>query len=194
MCLKSNGTIKCARCTNNFYRREKSIAFYYVTMSSGFQNQVSAFYDNYILFCTFFCQSTFFVTVLSKFDKIKNFWLFFSLVQRMSVEQRIDLKFLVRLGKTPTQALKLLQEIYGDDTMSRTRLFEWHRRFKEGREEVEGDHRSGRPSTSRLHENVERVRQTVRSDRCLTVRMIADELGMNSERVWRIITEDLGMK
>ena len=112
----------------------------------------------------------------------------------MSVEQRINLKFLVRLGKTPTEVLKLLQEVYGDDTMSRSCLFEWHRRFKEGRDEVEDDHRSGRPSTSKTDENVERVRQKVRSDRHLTVRMIADELGMNSERVWRIITEDLGMR
>ena len=40
----------------------------------------------------------------------------------MSVEQRINLKFLVRLGKTPTEALKLLQKVYGDDTMSRTCL------------------------------------------------------------------------
>ena len=75
--------------------------------------------------------------------------------------------------------------------MSRTHRFEWHRRFKQGREEVEDDHKSERPSTSRTDENVERVRQKVRSDRRLTVRMIADEQGMNSERVWRIITEDL---
>ena len=40
----------------------------------------------------------------------------------------------------------------------------------------------------------ERVREKVRSDCRLTVRMIADELSMNSERVWRIITEDLGMR
>ena len=33
----------------------------------------------------------------------------------------------------------------------------------------------------------------VRSNRRLTGRMIADELRMNSERVWRIITKDLGM-
>ena len=163
-------------------------------MSYGFENQISAFCDNYILFCTFFCQGTFFVTVLWKFNKTKNFWLFFSLVQRMSVEQQINLKFLVRLGKTPTVALTLLQEVYGNDTMSRTRLFEWHRRFKEGREEVENDQRSGMPSTSRTDENVVRVRQKVRSDRRLTVRMIADELGMNSERVWRIITKHLGMR
>ena len=37
----------------------------------------------------------------------------------MSVE---NLKFLVRLGKTPTEALTLFQEVYGDDTMSRTCL------------------------------------------------------------------------
>jgi len=78
--------------------------------------------------------------------------------------------------------------------MSRTRLFEWHRRFKEGREEVKDDHRSERPSTSRTEENVLRVREKVRSDRRLAVRLIADELDMNSERVWRISTEDLEMR
>ena len=78
--------------------------------------------------------------------------------------------------------------------MSRTRLFEWHRRFKERRKEAEDDHRSGRPSASRTDENVERVKQKVRSDRRLTVRIIANEPGINNERVWRIITEDLGMR
>ena len=113
----------------------------------------------YVLFCTFFCQGSLFVTVLWKFDKIKNFWLSFSFVRRMSVEQQINLKFLVRLGKTPAEALKLLQEVYGDDTMSRTRFFEWQRRFKEGKEEVEDDHWSGRLFTTRTDEHVERVRQ-----------------------------------
>jgi len=37
----------------------------------------------------------------------------------MSVEQRINLKVLVHLEITPTEALKLLQEVYGDDRMSR---------------------------------------------------------------------------
>ena len=78
--------------------------------------------------------------------------------------------------------------------MLRTRIFEWHKRFREEREDVEDDPRSGRPTTSTTNKNVERVREKVRSDRRLTVRMIADELSMNSERVWRIITEDLGMR
>ena len=78
--------------------------------------------------------------------------------------------------------------------MSRSRVFEWHKRFKEGREEVEDDARSGRPSSTRTEDNVERVRQKVREDRRMTVRMVAYELGINRETVWKIITEDLEMR
>ena len=98
----------------------------------------------------------------------------------MSIEQRINLKFLVRLGKAPTEAFNSLQEVYGDAMMSRTRIFEWHKRFRGGREDVEDNPRSERPTTSRTNKNVERVREKVRSDRRLSVRMIADELKMNS--------------
>ena len=67
----------------------------------------------------------------------------------MSIEQRINLKFLVQLGKTLTETFNSLQEVYEDAMMSRTRIFEWHKRFREGREDVEDDPRSGRPTTSR---------------------------------------------
>ena len=109
----------------------------------------------------------------------------------MTTEQRTNLKFLVRLGKNPTE---VLQDVYGDDAMSRAWVFEWHRRFKEGREDVEDDPRSGRSSTSTTEENVEIIRQKVLGDRRLTVRMIANELDMNCERVWTIITKHLGMR
>ena len=112
----------------------------------------------------------------------------------MTTEQRINLKFLVRLGKTPSDALGMLQEVYGDETMSCSRVFEWHKRFKEGHKDVEDDSRSGKPSTSRTANNVECVKQMVRGDCRLTVRMIADELEINRDSVWKIITEDLGMR
>ena len=59
------------------------------------------------------------------------------------------------------------------------------------REDVEDDPRSGRLATSRTDENVKCVKEKVWRDCCFTVRTIADELGMYSERVWMIIMEDL---
>ena len=88
------------------------------------------------------------------------------------------MKFLAKLGKTPSESFAMLQQVYGEETMSRTRAFEWHKRFKEGWEEVEDDPRSGRPSTSRTVDNIERVEQMVRADRRLAVRMIAEELSI----------------
>ena len=87
----------------------------------------------------------------------------------------------------------MLQQVYGEETMSRTHAFEWYKRFKEGREEVEDDPRSGRPSTSRTADNIECVKQVVRADRRLTLRMIAEELSINKDIVWSIITENLKM-
>ena len=114
--------------------------------------------------------------------------------QAMTTEQCINLKFLVWLGKTPPDALRTLQEVYGDETMSRSHVFEWHKQFKEGHKDVEDDSRSGRPSTSRTVHNVECVKQMVCGDRQLTVRMITDELEINRDSVWKIIAEDLGMR
>ena len=40
-----------------------------------------------------------------------------------------------------------------------------HKSFLEGREQVEDEPRAGRPSTSKMDNNMERVRSLVRSDR-----------------------------
>lgn len=114
--------------------------------------------------------------------------------REMSTEQRINLRFLVKLGKTPTESLFLLRHVYGDATMSRARVFEWHKRFTDGREDTEDNSRTGRPVTCRTEENIERVRHALLKDRRLTVRMIAEELSISKDTVWTIITEDLEMR
>ena len=113
-------------------------------------------------------------------------------VDNTRMEQRINLKFLVKLGKN--ECFKLLKEVYGKDVMSRPRVFEWHKRFKSGCEEVENDPKSGRPSTTKADENIRRVKQLVRSDRRFRVCMIADELALNRESVRTILLHDLGMR
>ena len=111
----------------------------------------------------------------------------------MSREQSANLKFLAKLGKTPSESFAMLQQVYREETMSRTRAFECHKRFKEGREEVEDDPRSERPSMSRTANNMEHVKQMVHADRRLAVRKIAEELFINKDTVWSIITENLKM-
>ena len=54
--------------------------------------------------------------------------------------------------------------------------FMWHKAFKEGREIVEDDPRSGRPISLANDQNVE-VRAVMAKDRPLSVRMIAEETG-----------------
>ena len=67
-----------------------------------------------------------------------------------------------------TECFKLLLEVYGEDVMSRTQIFEWHTRFVKGREEMEDDPKTGRPSTTRTDENITRVNQLVQNERRLT--------------------------
>ena len=73
-------------------------------------------------------------------------------------------------------------------------VFKWHKAFKEGRENVEDDPRSGRPISSINDQNVEVVRAVMAKDRQLSVRMIAEEIGLNKNAVHRIITEHLHMR
>lgn len=112
----------------------------------------------------------------------------------MSNEQRTNIKFLAKLGRTPTETFEMLKAAYGDQTLSRARVFEWHKRFSSGREDVDDDPRPGRPSTSRNSDNVEKVKELVQSDRRLTIRMIADQLTLDKETVRLILVNDLGMR
>ncbi|KAG5307304.1 GVQW3 protein, partial [Acromyrmex insinuator] len=70
---------------------------------------------------------------------------------------RIVVKFHVKLGKTATETYNLLKEVYGHECLSRARVFEWFKRFQDGREDVEDDSRPGRPSTSKTDDNIETI-------------------------------------
>jgi len=77
--------------------------------------------------------------------------------------------------------------------MSRTQCYEWFKLFKEGRISVGQDPRTGRPTTSIDDDHVERVHAVIRGDRRLTLREVADEVGISIGSCHRILTEKLQM-
>ena len=95
-----------------------------------------------------------------------------------STEQCICIKFCFKIGKTATETYQLLQQAYGEDAVGCTQVFDWFRRFKEGRTSVESDPCSGRLSTSRNKEIIATVTTVVHNNRRLSVWEIADDCAM----------------
>jgi hypothetical protein len=65
-------------------------------------------------------------------------------------------------------------------------MFEWHKRFKEGRESLQGDERKGRPSTSGAEESTEVIQKCLAEDRTLSVWMLEVMSGIGRETVHRV--------
>jgi hypothetical protein len=74
------------------------------------------------------------------------------------IEQCVCMKFCVKLGKSTIKTLEMLREAFREHSLSRTPAFEWHSCFKAGRLSVEDVEHSGRPSTSKMIEKVEKIR------------------------------------
>ena len=61
-----------------------------------------------------------------------------------TLEERYAIKFCFKLGKNVTETYALLQTAFRPCCMNGASVFEWHKRFKEGRESVRDDERCGR--------------------------------------------------
>jgi len=62
----------------------------------------------------------------------------------------------VKLPKSATETYNLLKKVYDDECLSCTQVFEWFKRFKEGRKEIGDNQRLGRPSTLKTDANIEK--------------------------------------
>ena len=84
-----------------------------------------------------------------------------------------NIKFLVKLGKSGNEIREMLVQVYGDNAMKKTAVYKWVKRFSEGRESVT-DEEDGQQQAELKKKNIAKVRQTVRENRWLTVRSIAE--------------------
>ena len=108
-------------------------------------------------------------------------------------DQRICIKFCFQLGKMSSETIQMMQKAFGNECTSKTRIKEWYNRFKGGSTSVDSDSRSGRPSTTKTLDNIERVRLAIEGDCLLTVRELENDLGIPKTTVWEILKKILGM-
>ena len=81
-----------------------------------------------------------------------------------TLEERYAIKYCFKLGKNTTEMYGMLQTAFQPSCMNRASVFEWHKRFKEGRESVRDDEKCGRSkevNTSELIAQRVRVRITM---------------------------------
>ena len=53
-----------------------------------------------------------------------------------SLEERYAIKFCFKFGKNTTETYGMLQTTFRPSCMNLASVFEWHKRFKEGRESI----------------------------------------------------------
>ena len=65
-------------------------------------------------------------------------------MQSDTLEEWYAIKFCFKVGKNATETYGILQTAFWPSCRNRASVFEWHKRFKEGRESVREDERCGR--------------------------------------------------
>ena len=79
-----------------------------------------------------------------------------------TLEERYAIKFCFKLGKNATETYGILQNAFQPACMNRTSVFEWHKRFKNGRESVRDDESNERSKEVNTPELIgQRVRVSV---------------------------------
>jgi hypothetical protein len=92
------------------------------------------------------------------------------------------------------ETIQMLHEAFGEHSLSRTVAPEWHSRFRAGRVSVEDDERSGRPSTRKATENVEKIRHLIQEDHGRTIHELTDNTGISYGVSEEILTENLNIR
>jgi len=93
------------------------------------------------------------------------------------VEQRSCIKFCLWNEISAAETLRM-QKAFDDQAMSQKNVYKWYKQFKEGRESVENENRSGRPSTS-TEQHVNEIKDLVIKNRRLIIRDLADTINIS---------------
>ena len=88
----------------------------------------------------------------------------------------------------------MLQTAFGASCMNWASVFEWHKRFKEGRESVRDDERCGRSKKVRTPELIGQIKNFMDKDHRVSIETISAQFDVNVGTVHTIICEELKMR
>ena len=110
-----------------------------------------------------------------------------------SLEERYAIKLCFKLGKNATETYGMLQTTFRPSCMNRASVFEWHKRFKEGRESVRNDERCGRRKEVNTPELIGQIKHFMDKDRHVSIETISAQFDVSVGTVNTIICEELKM-
>ena len=111
-----------------------------------------------------------------------------------TLEERYSIKSCFKLGKNATETYAMLRTAFGQSSMNRVSVFEWHKRFKEGRESVRDDERCGKSKEVRTPELIGQIKNFMDKDRRVSIYTISAQFDVSVGTVHTIIREELKMQ
>ena len=88
----------------------------------------------------------------------------------------------------------MLKVAYDEYTVCQKSIYKWYKLFTEGQEEMNDDARPGRPCTSTINENTEAVKEIVMENRRITIREVAEDVGISVGSCHAIFSDILDLK
>ena len=88
----------------------------------------------------------------------------------------------------------MIQAAFGASCMNRVSVFEWYKRFKEGRESVRHDERCGKGKEVRIPELINQIKNFMDKDRHVSIKTISAQFDVSVGTVDTIIREELKMQ
>ncbi|XP_031638840.1 protein GVQW3-like [Contarinia nasturtii] len=110
------------------------------------------------------------------------------------IEYRAVIKFFTKESIAPKDINDRLRAVYGELAPSYTRVKEWAKQFKWGRESLEDDPHTGRPVEATAPDVVEKLDHLVHENSRMSKKVLAAMFDISTGSVFNILHEKLHMR
>ena len=112
-----------------------------------------------------------------------------------TLEERYAIKLIrFKPGKNASETNGMLRTAFRPSCRNRASVFEWHKRFKEGRESVRDDVTCGKSKEVRTQVLIGQIKNFMDKDRRVSIETISAQFDVRVGTVHSIIREELKMR